>query len=277
MTGPAPDREPVKPVSRPAQGTPLPNLPAGGPVIDATRRLAFGAAFAAGGSLYDAVRPSYPAQAVDFMVPENARDAVDVGAGTGILSVELAARGLRTTAVDPSEDMLAQLRAKSGQVSTVLATAEQTSLPTESFDVATAAQAWHWVEAQAASAEASRILRPGGRLALVWNQLDVRVPWVHRLSRIMHAGDVHRPGFVPGIGPEFTDWESLGLHWEQTVTPELLIELAKSRSYYLRAVAPIRARVEGNLSWYLYEHLGHGPGEQLGLPYFTHAWRAHRR
>lgn len=277
MTGPAPEREPVEPVTRPAPGAPLPNLPAGGPAIDASRRLAFGAAFASGGGLYDAVRPAYPAEAVDFLVPADARDAVDLGAGTGILTVELAARGLRTTAVDPSEDMLAQLQLKSRRISAVLATAEDTSLPGGSFDVATAAQAWHWVDVPGASAEAARILRPGGRLALVWNQLDVTVPWVHRLSRIMHAGDVHRPGFVPAIGPGFTQWESVGLHWEQTVTPELLIELAKSRSYYLRAEAPIRSRVEGNLSWYLYEHLGHGPGEQLGLPYFTHAWRAHSR
>ncbi|MGP5397261.1 class I SAM-dependent methyltransferase [Arthrobacter rhombi] len=277
MTGPAPEREPAEPVSGPAAGAPLPNLPSGGPAIDASRRLAFGAAFAHGGGLYDAVRPAYPAEAVDFLVPAGSRDAVDLGAGTGILTVELAARGLRTTAVDPSEDMLAQLRLKSRPIRTVLATAEDTSLPTESFDVATAAQAWHWVDVPAASAEAARILRPGGRLALIWNQLDVTVPWVHRLSRIMHAGDVHRPDFVPDIGPDFTPWESMDLQWEQRVTPELLIELAKSRSYYLRAEAPIRARVEGNLSWYLYEHLGHHPGERLGLPYFTHAWRAHRR
>ncbi|MDN5756628.1 MULTISPECIES: class I SAM-dependent methyltransferase [unclassified Arthrobacter] len=277
MTGPAPEREPVEPVTRPAPDAPLPNLPAGGPAIEASRRRSFGAAFAHGGGLYDAVRPGYPAEVVDFLLPAGARDAVDLGAGTGILSRELAARGLRTTAVDPSEDMLAQLRLKSSSITTVLATAEQTCLPAGSFDVATAAQSWHWVDVPAASAETARILRPGGRLALVWNQLDVTVPWVHRLSRIMHAGDVHRPGFVPEIGPEFTGWESRGLHWEQTVTPELLIELAKSRSYYLRAKAPIRARVEGNLDWYLHEHLGHEPGEELGLPYFTHAWRAHRR
>lgn len=276
MTGPAPERGPAAPVTRPAAGAPIPNLPARAPELAAARRRAFGAAFGTGGGRYDAVRPSYPEEAVDFLVPAGARDAVDVGAGTGILTLQLAARGLSTTAVDPSADMLAQLRRKSGAAATVLAPAEETGLPDGSFDVATYAQAWHWVDVPRASAETARILRPGGRLALVWNQLDVTVPWVHRLSRIMHAGDVHRPEFIPETGPEFTGLESLQVHWEQPVTPGHLIELAKSRSYYLRAGAETRARVEGNLAWYLHEHLGHAPGEPLGLPYYTHAWRAHR-
>ncbi len=277
MTGPAPERGPAAPVTRPAAGAPIPNLPARAPAMDDARRLAFGAAFATGGGLYDAVRPGYPDDAVDFLVPDGARDAVDLGAGTGILTLQLASRGLGTTAVDPSADMLTQLRRKSGAPATVQATAESTGLPDAAFDVATYAQAWHWVDVPRASAETARILRPGGRLGLIWNQLDVTVPWVHRLSRIMHAGDVHRPEFVPAIGPEFSGPEPLRVHWEQPVTPEHLIELAKSRSYYLRADPPTRARVEGNLVWYLYEHLALQPGQPLGLPYYTHAWRAHRR
>lgn len=276
MTGPAPERGPAAPVTRPAADAPIPNLPIRAPELDEARRLAFGAAFASGGDLYDAVRPAYPDAAVDFLVPRGARDAVDLGAGTGILTLQLAARGLSTTAVDPSADMLAQLHLKSAAPTTLRASAEDTGLPDASFDLATCAQAWHWVDVPRASAETARILRPGGRLGLIWNQLDVTVGWVHRLSRIMHAGDVHRPEFVPDIGPEFSGLESLQVRWEQPVTPEHLIDLAKSRSYYLRAGAETRARVEGNLVWYLYEHLGLQPGQELGLPYYTHAWRAHR-
>jgi hypothetical protein len=52
------------------------------------------------------------------------------------------------------------------------------------------------------------------------------------------------------------------------------VELAKSRSYYLRATAAVRSKVEANLRWYLHEHLGHAAGEPIALPYVTHAWRA---
>ncbi|MBM6623040.1 methyltransferase domain-containing protein [Micrococcaceae bacterium RIT802] len=275
MTGPGPEHASAQPVTRPAADAPIPNLPVRAPELDEARRRAFGGAFATGGDRYDAVRPSYPEAAVDFLVPGGARDAVDLGAGTGILTLQLASRGLRTTAVDPSADMLAQLHRKSDAATTVQATAEETGLPDAAFDLATYAQAWHWVDVARASAETARILRPGGRLGLLWNQLDVTVPWVHRLSRIMHAGDVHRPEFVPVVGSEFTGLESVQVHWEQPATAEHLIELAKSRSYYLRAGAETRARVEGNLGWYLYEHLGLEPGQPLGLPYYTHAWRTH--
>src|SRR5690606_23719144 len=119
------------------------------------------------------------------------------------------------------------------------------------------AQAWHWCDPLAASTEIARVLRPEGTLGLVWNQLDVGLPWVHRLARIMHAGDVHKPDFRPTIGPEFSPAEPHNTRWLQVVTPEDIMELAKSRSYYLKAPEPIRARVMGNLRWYLFEHLGH--------------------
>lgn len=253
-----------------------PNLPGRPPEIGAEARREFGAAFRTGGRHYDAVRPSYPVAAVDFMLPPRARAAVDIGAGTGILTALVASRGVDTTAVDPSADMLDQLRHKLPGTAAVEATGEDTGLPAGSYDVVLCAQAWHWMDAAAASREAARILRPAGTLSLVWNQLDVTVPWVHRLSRIMHAGDVHRPEFRPGIGPEFATPESLHVTWEQRVLPEDIMGLARSRSYYLRSAAPVRERVEANLRWYLFEHLGHRPGQPLGLPYYTHAWRAPR-
>lgn len=256
---------------------PVPGLPARAFTMDAARRRELAAAFKAGGAHYDAVRPSYPDAALDFMVPATARDVVDVGAGTGIFTALLVGRGLEVTAVEPSQDMLGVLTGRLPEVDAVPGTGEDTGLGESSTDVITYAQAWHWVDPKAASAEAARVLRTGGQLALVWNQFDVSMPWVHRLARIMHAGDVHRPDFIPPLGPEFQGLESGAWTWEQSLSPEQVIELAKSRSYYLRAGAATRARVEHNLSWYLYDHLGHMPGVPFGLPYLTHAWRARLR
>ncbi|QTF73656.1 class I SAM-dependent methyltransferase [Arthrobacter woluwensis] len=245
--------------------------------MDTTTRREMGRAFERGGEHYAQVRPSYPTESATWCVPDGARSAVDVGAGTGKYTALLVELGLDVTAVEPSADMLAQLHAELPGVATVQGTAEATGLPAASADLLAVAQAWHWFDPLAASAEAVRVLRPGGTLALIWNQLDTSVPWVHRLSRIMHAGDVIKPHFVPAVGPGFTELEGAVIPWQDEVTPEDLLELTKSRSYYLRASPAAREKVLGNLQWYLYEHLRHHPGEVLTLPYRCYAWKTTRR
>lgn len=225
--------------------------------------------------------------------PAPAVHAVDLGAGTGKLSWALAARGIEVTAVDPSEAMLeaalrageapaAQDRAREASalhrpagaspippLRTRVASAEETGLPDGCAELVTAAQAWHWFEAQAASAEAARLLVPGGALALVWNMLDVTIPWVHRLSRIMHAGDVHREDFMPTVAPPFVLRERLVHTWEDPMPTQDVIDLARTRSYVITASEERRAKVLANLDWYLHEHLGHAPGSVIGVPYRT--------
>lgn len=251
----------------------------GGPKLHHRRRYELGQSFRDGGEHYDRVRPGYPADSADWLIRSvgstaGAAHAADIGAGTGKFTALLVQRGLIVSAVDPSPDMLAQLRLSLPGVPATEGTAEATGLADSAFDVVSVAQAWHWCDPQLASTELSRILRPGGVLGLIWNQLDTSVPWVHRLSRIMHAGDVHKPDFRPAIGPEFTGLESHLTRWEDPVTTQDIVELAKSRSYYLAAGESTRAKVQGNLDWYLHEHLAHRRGDVIGLPYLTQTWRA---
>lgn len=254
---------------------PVPPRPAGDPRLDEASRRTLGAAFQAGGEHYHAVRPTYPEQIVDFMVPAGVRTAVDLGAGTGLFTRLLAARGLEVTAVDPSASMLGPLRRAVPTATAVQARAERTGLPGGGFDLATSAQAWHWIDPHAGSAEAARLLRPGGTLALVWNQLDTTVPWVHRLTRIMHAGDVHAadPDRRRTRAP-FGAEEHHQVRWTDRTTPAGLHALMASRSYWLRSPAAIRTRMTTNLDWYLLEHLGFSAGEPIELPYLTFAVRA---
>lgn len=258
-------------------GTRVPNRPSGDPRLDTAMRRRLGGAYGLTGAHYDAVRPSYPPGVVDFLVPAGARTAVDLGAGTGLFTALLDAHGMAVTAVDPSAAMLGVLHAALPAVRTVRAGGERTGLPEGCADVVTAAQSWHWIEPQAGAAESARLLGAGnaaGVLGIVSNQLDTSVPWVHRLSRIMHAGDVHPPRRPPTVGEQFAEPEGRWWHWGQPITPEGLHELMATRSYHLRASDAVRARMRANLDWYLLEHLGHAPGQRLELPYVTSAWRS---
>ncbi|HVJ89326.1 MAG TPA: class I SAM-dependent methyltransferase [Labilithrix sp.] len=95
---------------------------------------------------------------------------VDLGTGTGTLARGFARRGLRTTGVDISSQLLdkvGELAARDGiEVERRLASAEETGLPDHSFDVVTAGQCWHWFDRPKAAAEAARLLVPGGLLMI---------------------------------------------------------------------------------------------------------------
>ncbi|MFJ2619050.1 class I SAM-dependent methyltransferase [Glutamicibacter sp. NPDC087344] len=254
----------------------IPSLPQRAFTVDAVRRAELAAAFQTEADSYDKIRPAYPAAALDFTLQSQPRTAVDIGCGSGIFTAQLVARGLDVSAVDPSADMLRVLSERLPQVPSTCAAGEDTGLPGNEFDVVTYAQAWHWVDHPKASAEAARLLRSGGWLTLLWNQLDVSVGWVHRLARIMHAGDVHRPELEPPLGKEFSKPEHGIWHWSMELDFAEIIELTKSRSYYRRASESTRSKVEANLSWYWMEHLGHAPEAKVQVPYLTHAWRARR-
>ena len=153
--------------------------------------------------------------------------------------------------------------------------AEETGLPNDVYDIVVFAQSWHWMDSDRAGLEAARILAPGGALAIVWNQMAVSIPWVHRLTRIMRSGDVHRPDRPPTLGGGFAPMTLTQVAWEDHMTPEEILTLGTTRSSYIRSSEAGRARMQENLRWYLYEHLGYAPGELVTIPYATLVWLTH--
>lgn len=95
---------------------------------------------------------------------------LDLGTGTGTVARGCALRGARVTALDPSRELMARARALDAeagvQVEYIEGKAEATGLPDASFDMVIAGQCWHWFDRPAAAAEARRLLRPGGVLAM---------------------------------------------------------------------------------------------------------------
>lgn len=220
-------------------------------------------AFNQGSSTYHDVRPGYP-EDVRALATGFGR-ILDVGAGTGKLTGELSAD--QVYALDPSLDMLRVFHSALPDIPCWQATAEHTGVADATIDLITCAQTWHWVDVKAASTEFDRIIAPHGAVMLVWNNLDTSIAWVHRLSRIMHAGDVLKPGFIPETAHPWSITQEVRTAWEQHLTPEEIIQLAHTRSYWLNASEKIKQRVDDNLRWYLYEHLGFIADQVIALPY----------
>ena len=243
--------------------------------------------FVGEGGAYDSVRPAYPDEVVAALADAARRArgasetglggplrAADIGAGTGKMSELLARGGLLVDAVEPSEAMRAQASSIEG-VTWHAGVAEETGLLNDVYDIVVFAQSWHWMDSERAGLEAARILAPGGALAIVWNQMAVSIPWVHRLTRIMRSGDVHRPDRPPMPGGGFAPMALTQIAWEDRMTPEEILTLGTTRSSYIRSSEAGRARMQENLRWYLYEHLGYTPGEQVTIPYATLVWLTH--
>lgn len=250
---------------------------------DPERRRRLGAAFDQDQDLdqafeYDRLRPRYPQQIVRLLM-ETATSQRTVphiaewGAGSGILTRELLSAGARVYAVEPSAVMIHVLTESAegfpGELTVDRSPAESSTVPDEWADAVVAAQAWHWFDPAAAQAELGRVLRPGGAVMVVGNYLDTSVAWVHRLARIMRAGDVYRPDWAPDVGPGFSTPEQHHLTWTRSITPEDIRRLATTLSSWLSADEQDRQRRQRNLDWYLEVHLGFAPQVEVELPYRT--------
>ena len=160
--------------------------------------------FGSEAAAYDRARPGYPADAVAWCVEQlgirPGRRVLDLAAGTGKLTALLAPYGADLVAAEPVGGMRARLRAVLPDVPAVAAVAEALPFPDASLDAVTVAQAFHWFDGPAAMAELGRVVRPGGRMALLWNARLRTVDWVDRVWAVMDRVEHHAPWRDHGDG-----------------------------------------------------------------------------
>jgi len=230
--------------------------------------------FASVADAYERGRPEYPLDAVRWLTGEEAADAVDLGAGTGKLTRGLVALGHRVTAVEPLPEMLEQLRRKVPSATAVTGSAEAIPLPDASVDVVVCAQAFHWFDHPVALQEIARVLRPGGRLALVWNTRDDRDGWVSELSDVIigretvQDGDVVEPVASSRL---FGPVEAATFFHRQRLDRASLRDLVLSRSYCAVLPAAERELVLARVDALYAEHAA---PSGIEMPYLTECFRA---
>lgn len=215
------------------------------------------ARFTATVDAYARWRPSYPAAALDWLAevtPLAPGDpVVDLGTGTGIVARLLAARGYAVTGVDPNEAMLERARAEGGDVTYARGEATATGRPPASVQLVVAAQAFHWFDLAPTLAELSRILRPGGGAAAMWN-VRGDTPFMLDYEELLGRIEVFRKTPQPGptmaaldAAPGLTDRKSFVAPLVQRFDREGLQGRAASSSYVVHAPAAERTAIAEGL------------------------------
>ncbi len=126
---------------------------------------------------YAKYRPGYPAEVIDILEQScglrKTSTIADVGSGTGIITELFLKNGNAVFAIEPNaamREIAERLLIAYPKFVSVDGTAEETALPGQSVDLIVAAQAFHWFDRRLARQEFVRILKPNGRVALIWNE-----------------------------------------------------------------------------------------------------------
>ncbi|UQS30057.1 class I SAM-dependent methyltransferase [Streptomyces fradiae] len=143
------------------------------PSPSASRSRRTAESFGADPERYERSRPRYPGALVEAVLATSpGREVLDVGIGTGIVAGQFRAAGCAVLGVDPDARMAALARRHGHTVE--VAPFEEWDPGGRSFDAVVSGQTWHWVDPAAGAAKAAEVLRPGGPLAVFWN--DGRPP-----------------------------------------------------------------------------------------------------
>jgi SAM-dependent methyltransferase len=229
--------------------------------------------------VYERARPGYPEDVVDWLVERldlrPGRTVLDLGAGTGKLTRALVPTGARVLALEPGDEMRARLATVVPEAEPIAAGAESIPLPDGSVDGATAGQSFHWFRLEEAVPEVHRVLRPGGGLALVWNERDPTDPLQGELAKLLVP-------FMPASRPRvaergwreaieasgmFSPFEERNTRFADELEADALVERMASVSFVASASRTKRDELERGL-----RELAAAQGGVLRFAYFTQAY-----
>lgn len=230
---------------------------------------------------YARYRPSYPPEAIaallDGLGDPAALTVADVGAGTGIGARLLGDRQITVTAVEPNAAMR-EVAEPHPNVRFHAAPAEDTQLPDHHFDLITCCQAFHWFNTPLALTEFQRILKPGGRLGLLWNKRSTDDPFTGKYEDIIRRASDRQVKVLTEFqaadrvshSPQFKNYRLHVFHWHRPMTYEALLGLTLSASYLPKSGAPFEAmRRELDDLFDQWATVGEGGDRQIMMAYHT--------
>jgi ubiquinone/menaquinone biosynthesis C-methylase UbiE len=222
---------------------------------------------------YERGRPTYPADAVSWLLGEQPLTVLELGAGTGKLTRVIAKLGHDVQATDPDPAMLEILEREVPGVRTAEAGAEEIPLGDASVDAVIAGQAFHWFDLDRALPEIARVLRPGGHVCLTWNYRNEKIPWVRRLGALIGTQENQQDPAQALIFSElfgFVEDKEFS-HW-QVIDRKSIQDLVLSRSNVAVLDEQGRAAKLAEVLAF-YDEYGRGM-DGMQLPYVTRCYRA---
>ena len=228
--------------------------------------------------VYQRSRPEYPREAVAWIAEQldlrEGRTVLDLGAGTGKLTRGLVETSARVIAVEPGDAMRTELERAVPGAEALSGSAEQIPLPDASVDAITIGQAFHWFRHGEAIPELQRVLRKGGRVAVLWNARDQEDALQRRISDLISP-------FVPPGRPGPHEWrldlaagplaesalgplEELHFLFVQRLDADELSDRIASMSFVASAPADARRALEAELRALVERH-----GGRVDFPYVT--------
>ena len=166
---------------------------------------------------YDRLRPAPAPDALTWLVPDQCELAVDLAAGTGLFTRSLVERVPKVVAIEPDARMREVFALRSPGIEAREGSGEAIPLPDAAADLVTVSSAWHWFDPEAASLEIARVLKDGGRLAVVWTHMS------------------HDEG-LPSI-----DWEALGVERQDRE------RVSRATQFTLPDGCPVRPRRQSRI------------------------------
>jgi SAM-dependent methyltransferase len=256
--------------------------------MDVTTQARLKTGFDQAADAYATSRPGYPADAVRWLLYGDAGagddsaslDVLDLGAGSGSLTLALPGYAGQVVAAEPSLNLLTELRRAAPEIPAVRAGAESLPFADGGFDVVTVATAFHWFEPDRALPEIARVLRPGGHLALVWNSRVHETVWTQRLNALLRSAMPPALQGDWGVGSvralDDSRWflppERATFEHEQPLDRAGLVSLVASRSYVIALDSPAREALLTRVGE-LYDATV-GPGGTLAMPYHAKCFRS---
>ncbi|NBH06846.1 class I SAM-dependent methyltransferase [Amycolatopsis sp. SID8362] len=244
----------------------------------ARRASSFGSRAAA----YAEHRPDYPRAAIEWGLSGatgTPRRVLDLGAGTGKLTLGLTDLGLDVTAVEPDPEMRAELARRVPSATALAGRAERIPVPDAEVDAVFVGQAFHWFDVPAAMTEIGRVLRPGGVLVPMWNYEDESVPWVAEFTELGRDG-ARKPASTDDLRevahPAFEPFDEERFHHVQQRTAETLLETIATYSLVIVSSPEESSALLTRLRGFLAANPATANGE-FDLPLVTWGLRARRR
>jgi SAM-dependent methyltransferase len=237
---------------------------------------------------YERVRPSYPADAVAWLVDglglEPGRVVLDVAAGTGKFTRLLVPSGATVLAAEPVDGMRRRFLAAVPGVPVIGAVAEALPVARGALDAITVAQAFHWFDADRAFDEFARVLQLGGRVGLIWNARDRSSDWVNEVWSIMDRVEKRAPwrdhehwrDSALGARSAFGPLHAETFRHEQSISPEGVVDRIASVSHVAVLPPAERERVLDEVRGVLTHHPDTRSRSDLRIPYRVDAYWCER-